>query len=271
MLVLAVDDEQSALNVLVGAIKDAVSDAEIHSFRKPLDALEFVKSNSCEIAFLDIQMREINGIVLARKIKEIYPQINIIFVTGYSEYANEAFGLHASGYVFKPVTEDKIRVEMQNLRYPVKQAKHDAKGIFLQTFGEFRVFVDGKEVSFARSKAKEMLAYLVDQRGRAVSRKELAKVLFEKEDYTRSLQNYLSKIIKELMRTLEKCGMQNIIVRGMNSYALNTEAIRCDLYEYEKDDITPEALNAFRGEYMEQYSWGELTLARLYWKNKQLN
>lgn len=164
-------------------------------------------------------------------IKEVYPQINIIFVTGYSEYANEAFGLHASGYVFKPVTEDKIRVEMQNLRYPVKK---DNKGIFLQTFGEFRIFADGKEVSFGRSKAKEMPAYLVNQKGRAVSHKELAKVLFEKEDYTRSLQNYLSKIIKELM-------------------------------------WTPEALNAFRGEYMEQYSWGELTLARLYWKNKQLN
>lgn len=268
MHILAVDDEQSALNVLVGAIKDAVSDAEIHSFRKPLEALEYVKNNPCEIAFLDIQMREINGVVLARKIKEAYPQINIIFVTGYSEYANEAFGLHASGYVFKPVTEDKIKVEMENLRYPVKK---DATGVFLQTFGEFRVFADGKEVSFGRSKAKEMLAYLVDQKGRAVGRKELAKILFEKEDYTRSLQNYLSKIIKELMWTLEKHGMQDVVVRGLNSYALNVESIRCDLYEYEKDDSTPDALNAFRGEYMEQYSWGELTLARLYWKNKQPN
>lgn len=43
----------------------------------------------------------------------------------------------------------------------------------------------------------------------------------------------------------------------------------CDYYDYEKHDALSEEINRFRGEHMNQYSWGELTLARLHWnKNK---
>ena len=164
MHIIATDDEQSALNVLMGAISEAVPLATVHGFRNPLEALELMKETKCEIAFLDIQMREMSGIVLARKLKEIYPKVNIVFVTGYSQYANEAFALHASGYVYKPVTPDKILIEMENLRNPVKWKD---TGIVVNTFGNFELIVNGEEVSFGREKSKEMLAYLVDKKGKA--------------------------------------------------------------------------------------------------------
>ena len=195
MHIIATDDEQSALNVLMGAIQEAVPSATVHGFRNPLEALEFMKETKCEIAFLDIQMREMSGIVLARKLKEIYPKVNIVFVTGYSQYANEAFALHASGYVYKPVTADKIINEMENLRNPVKWK---STGIYVNTFGKFELMVNGEEVSFGREKSKELLAYLVDKQGKSATRKELAMILFERDDYSRATQNYLSKIIKEL-------------------------------------------------------------------------
>ena len=145
MHILATDDEQSALNILIGAIQEAVPLATVHGFRSPLEALEFMKETPCEVAFLDIQMREMSGIVLARKLKELYPKLNIIFVTGYSQYANEAFALHASGYVYKPVTADKIVVEMENLRTPVKWKE---KGICVNTFGNFEVIVNADHLYF---------------------------------------------------------------------------------------------------------------------------
>ena len=265
MHILATDDEQSALNILLGAIQEVVPSATVHGFRNPIEALEFMKETKCEVAFLDIQMREMSGIVLARKLKEIYPKVNIVFVTGYSQYANEAFALHASGYVYKPVTAEKIVNEMENLRTPVKWKE---TGICVNTFGSFELIVNGKEVSFGREKAKEMLAYLVDKQGKGATRKELAAVLFERDDYSRSTQNYLSKIIKELIVTLEKVGAEKILKRGLNSYSVDVDAFSCDLYDYEKDDVTPEGLNCFYGEYMNQYSWAEITLARLHWKKE---
>ena len=263
MHILATDDEQSALNVLIGAIQEAVPLATVHGFRNPFEALEFVKETPCEVAFLDIQMREMSGIVLARKLKELYPKLNIVFVTGYSQYANEAFALHASGYVYKPVTSDKIEVEMENLRTPVKWKE---TGICVNTFGNFEVLVNGEEVSFGREKSKEMLAYLVDKRGKSANRKEIAEVLFEREDYSRTTQNYLSKIVKELVTSLERVGAEKMLKRGVNSYSVDVDAFSCDLYDYEKENATPHELNRFQGEYMKQYSWAEVTLARLYWK-----
>lgn len=263
MHIMATDDEQSALNVLMGAIREAVPLATVHGFRNPVEALEFMKETKCEVAFLDIQMREMSGIVLARKIKELYPKVNVVFVTGYSQYANEAFDLHASGYVYKPVTADKIVAEMENLRNPVKWKE---TGICVNTFGSFELIVQGEEVSFGREKSKEMLAYLVDKQGKSATRKELASVLLERDDYSRATQNYLSKIVKELVTVLERVGAEKMLKRGLNSYSVDVDAFTCDLYEYEQDDATPEELNRFQGEYMKQYSWAEVTLARLYWK-----
>ena len=263
MYILATDDEQSALNILMGSINEAVPCATVHGFRNPLEALEFVKETKCEVAFLDIQMREMSGIVLAKKLKEINPKINIVFVTGYSQYANEAFALHASGYVYKPVTAEKIINEMENLRNPVKWKD---TGIYVNTFGNFELIVNGESVSFGREKSKEMLAYLVDKQGKSATRKELAMVLFERDDYSRATQNYLSKIVKELVTVLERVGADSMLKRGLNSYAVDVDVFSCDLYDYEKDDATPDELNKFQGEYMKQYSWAETTVARLYWK-----
>ena len=265
MHILATDDEQSALNVLIGAINEAVPKATVHGFRNPLEALELMKEIKCDVAFLDIEMREMNGIVLARKLKEIYPKVNIVFVTGYSQYANEAFSLHASGYVYKPVTADKIVNEMENLRNPVNWKD---SGIYVKTFGSFELIVNGETVSFGREKAKEMLAYLVDKQGESATRKELATVLLEREDYSRATQNYLSKIVKELITVLVRVGAEKIIRRGVNSYSVDVEAFSCDLYDYEKENASPDELNRFHGEYMNQYSWAEVTLARLFWKVK---
>ena len=228
MHILAIDDEQRALNVLIEAIKEAVPLATVHGFRNPLEAIEFMEETRCEIAFLDIQMREMNGVVLAKKLKELYAKVNIVFVTGYSQYANEAFALHASGYVYKPVTADKILNEMENLRNPVKWKD---TGIVVNTFGNFELIVKGEEVSFGREKAKEMLAYLVDKQGKSATRKELASVLFEREDYSRATQNYLSKIVKELVTVLERVGAEKILKRGLNSYSVDVDAFFCDLYD----------------------------------------
>ena len=92
----------------------------------------------------------------------------------------------------------------------------------------------------------------------------------EREDYSRATQNYLSKIIKELVDVLQRVGAEKILKRGLNSYSVDIDAFSCDLYEYEKEGATSVAINKFNGEYMKQYSWAEVTLAKLYWKKEEI-
>ena len=129
------------------------------------------------------------------------------------------------------------------------------------TFGQFELQMDGKPVLFSWSKAKECLAYLIDRHGKGVTKKELAAVIFEDRGYTRSTQNYFTKTIRQLTKTLEEAGAGKMLIRHRNYYAVDVRCFTCDLYEYEQGD--KKAAGDFHGEYMSQYSWGEGTLARL--------
>ena len=101
MIAIAVDDEVLMLGALVAAIEASPDITEVAKFSDCEQALEFVKSNTADIAFLDINMRGMGGLALAQNIIAACPNCKIVFCTGYEEYAIPAFKLHASGYVMK--------------------------------------------------------------------------------------------------------------------------------------------------------------------------
>lgn len=180
MNILAVDDEKIALDALLLAIGQAQPDATVDGFRSPAEMLAFAEENLCDIAFLDIEMARMNGIELAKRLKVQNPQINIIFTIGYSEYTGDAFAHHASGYVQKPVTKEKIRWEIEDLRHPVATPPSAAQ-VQVHSFGNFEAYLDGAPVEFQYSKTKELFAYLIDRHGALCTNKEIMAVIWEDE------------------------------------------------------------------------------------------
>lgn len=259
MNIIAVDDEKLALDTLVDSIEKTVTDAKVIGFRKPDEALEYVRENDCEIAFLDIKMRGMTGLELARRLKDVGKDINIIFVTGYSEYSLDAFRLYASDYLLKPATPDAVKSAMEHLRVPVKPAQ--TKRIRIQCFGNFEIYADNKPLVFKRTKAKELLAYLVDRLGASVTMGELSAVIWENGPDTHSRQSNLRNLIAELKTVLGDVGAENIILKNRNNIALDCKAVDCDYYDFLRH--IPYAVNNYQGEYMVQYSWAEITTASL--------
>ena len=259
MRILAVDDEKDALEVLVAAISECEKDAEIKAFNSPTEALKYAAENPPDIAFLDIRMPTMSGLDLAKKLKAINVRVNIVFSTGYSEYASDAFSMHASGYIMKPVSVRLVRKELENLRNPVETPNNR---IFVRTFGNFELFVDGETLHFSRKPAKELLAYLVDRKGSAVTRKELCSVLLQDEAFTRKSQDYLTKIVKELQKTLDEVNAGSIVNLDRSEYSVIPDNFSCDAYDYLKG--VPNAFNNFYGEYMSQYPWAEKSIQQFY-------
>ena len=184
MRIIAVDDEEIALESLESAIREASPSAEVAVFDNGTAVLEYASGNKCEAAFLDIDLGSFNRITLAKALKLRDPEINIIFSTGYSEYAPDAFEMHASGYIMKPITAEKVRYEL-----------------------------DGKAV-------------------------------------------YFKSVRRNLIATLKECGCGDVIIQQRGSLAIDTKKVQCDYYDW--IDGKAGGINAYRGEYMYQYSWGEL-------------
>ena len=252
MTILAVDDEKPSLASIVEQLRQLLPEAEVLGFRKPSEALEAVQEKPCEIAFLDIEMKEMDGITLAKRIKRLHPKANIIFTTGYSEYSGEAFSIHASGYLMKPIFPDMIQEELDNLRHPVKMKS--SKKIQVKTFGNFEVYLNGEPMTFRYKKTKELFAYLIDREGAVCTNKELMSVLWESDE---SHSSYIQKLRKDLQTAFEEADCAEVLVNKWGGCGVNTELIDCDYYDWIAGKAY--AINAYRGEYMSQYSWAEVT------------
>ncbi len=273
MHLLAVDDEKLALLHLTNILEEMFPDDTVTGFSDQIEALDFAKDlmekkEQLEFLFLDIEMYGMSGIELARQFKDICPGVKILFVTGHDNYALEAFRLHARGYILKPVTRELIEEEMQNIegysqseRQQRMQGETEKKRITVRTFGNFDIYVEDEPLQFSRSKAKELLAFLVDKKGTGVNTAEISSILWEDKAYDRSLRNQTQTVISQMMRNLKGAGIEDCVIKKWNYLAIDPERIDCDYYNFLAGDVR--AINSYTGEYMSNYSWAEFTTAYL--------
>ena len=257
MIAIAVDDEVLMLGALVAAIKASPDIAEVTPFSGCEEALEFVKDNSVDVAFLDINMRGMGGLALAERIIAARSDCKIVFCTGYEEYAIPAFKLHASGYLLKPVSAKDVQEEIDN----IKGIRQKEKPLVVKCFGNFEVYAKGEKLMFKRSKTKELFAFLVDRNGAGVTVAEIGVALWENDEEQKN-QNYIHQLFRDLRQTLEQMGAKEVFERNNYLYSINPEKLDCDYFSH-LETGKPE----FFGEYMTQYSWAEGTCGLL-WERK---
>ena len=186
MRVLCVDDALPIMEDIVATCRQLPQAQEVTGFTRPREALEWLKTHPVDLALLDIDMPEINGLMLAEQLKRRHPDAAIIFLTAFPQYAVQAFKLRATGYLLKPVSLEDLKEEVEyvNSRRPERPSGR----IAAQTFGNFEIYVDGETLAFHRAKSKELLAYLIDRHGRGVTRSVIFSALWEDAPYDRSMQ-----------------------------------------------------------------------------------
>ena len=117
--ILVVDDEPILLGDVAETVGKAIPESTVRPFRWASDALAYAEKNRIDIAFLDIELVGGNGLDLAKNLLKINPQCNIIFLTSHPEYAREALDMFCSGYIVKPLTQSKIKEQIDHLRFTV--------------------------------------------------------------------------------------------------------------------------------------------------------
>ena len=260
MRIFLIDDEASARNSMERIVRQVRPAAELATFSRGQAALDAIEQEGLrpDVVFSDIQMPGLSGLSLAVKLRTLCPSAKVIFVTGYDESAVEASRLHAYGYVMKPLTAERVREELEQDAEPHAAEKDK---IEVRCFGYFEVFWKGEPLKFARSKTKELLAFLIDREGAMCTSEEIAASLWEDESDIKKSKDRIRHLVQDLNRTLKEIGMEQAVIRRSGLLGIRRELVDCDYYRMLNGDV--DAVNSYYGDYMNQYSWAEITHGRL--------
>ena len=250
MIAIAVDDERPMLQALTEAVNASPDIRQVHAFSTCSAALAWLETGQADVAFLDISMRGIGGLTLAEKINQMQPGCRIVFCTGYEQYALDAIQLRCSGYLIKPITAQAVQKELDHIKtQPIAE-----KVLTVKCFGTFEVLHKGQALAFKRTKAKELLALLIDRNGASMTGKQICAVLWSEDTDDAKNMDYFRHLMKDLRNALDAVGAGDVLCQEKYQYRIDPTQISCDYYNFLQYG-TP----AFLGEYMNQYSWAEST------------
>lgn len=258
MKTIFVDDEKDAISLFEHMVKNIPKIQMVGYFDDGGKATAYAKEHQVDLAVLDVQLRETDGILLGNRLREINPDILLIYITGYENYAMDAIRLHAAGYLLKPYTSEQLEYAIESA---ILLSKRPKRKIFIKTFGHFDVFIDGEPIMFRSGKAKELLALLVDRQGGTVNTDQVIGTLWENRPNDEATQNLCSKVAKNLTNELKEHGAEDILIASRGIRRVNKEIFECDLYNLLNGDL--HAKKEFAGEYMLEYSWAENRMGQL--------
>ena len=202
MNVLAVLENEAALLPMTQMLSAMEPDANLMCFGSSLSALAAARKQEIDVAVIDAALPELSGLDFGQYLQELYPTVNLIYLSEDRELGFDALRQHASGILPKPIRETELRRELDELRYP--QAEKSKKRLFAQTFGNFELFVDGKPVAFKYSKTKEIVAILINNRGAQTTNGEIIASLWEDDGDPEKKGSYLSNLRQDLQNTFTK-------------------------------------------------------------------
>lgn len=232
MRIAAVDDETHALERFERMVSN-ISELKLCGlFETGEQLLDYLKENTLDAVFLDIEMPGINGLQLSEHIQNLNENIEIIFVTAFNQYAIEAFELQALDYVLKPLTEGRLAKSVNRLLKTRKTV--DAQGmLFIQCLGDFEVFLNGEAMTWKNSKAKEVLAFLVHKNGVPVGWEKIADAVWPDFNSEKAQTNFHATTYL-LRKRLAEAGLSQILESVRGNYRIATDKVDCDVYQLEE-------------------------------------
>ena len=256
LIVLAKETERESVREMISAHRP---EAELRLFDSGLTALADARKQEADIAVIDTELPELGGLDFGQYLQELYPDVNLIYLSSDKAAGYTALRQHASGILSKPVAEPELVRELEDLRHPSVMKNH--KRLFAQTFGNFELFVDGKPIAFKYNRTKELVAVLINNRGAQTSNGEIIASLWEDDGDPEKKASYLSNLRQDLQNTFTKLKLNGLILKQRGSLAIAADRIECDLYDWlEKKQ---ESKYHYLGDYMNQYSWPEVMHAEL--------
>ncbi|MFJ7917036.1 response regulator [Lysinibacillus sp. NPDC096382] len=280
------DDEPLALINLEKKLKEFNSIEVIKSFTTTKDLLAEGPSLDFQVAFLDVEMPDMNGLEIARLLKEWNKNIFIVFVTAYRDYAVQAFEIHSIDYLLKPISKARLEttinriqelLHLENKSTPIQIRNKPA--LTIQCFGGFVVLHNNKAVHWRTLKTKELFAFLFSNLNSQVPRDSIIDALWANTEFKKA-RVQLHTTVSYLRTTLSALGYSEVIQYTNGCYILQLKAFQCDVHDLEhilnakaetgKLDVemAESLIQSYQGEYMASLDYPWITSKANFMNNK---
>ncbi|WP_042374472.1 response regulator [Neobacillus jeddahensis] len=284
--VMLIDDEEDALDLLEILLQQNKNVAVVGRFTDPFQALQAIEGTAIDLVFLDIDMPGLKGTEVARKMKSINPQLMVVFVTAYSEYAVEAFEIQSNDYLLKPVTLERLQLCISRMgpsALEQHQSQNEMVQPHIQCMGGFFLHLPGDQkrtLSWKTKKEKEVCAFLIHHLDMPVDTDIMIEAIWPQHDLKKA-KSYLYTCLSYLRKDLKESGLQVEIKKMGKGFVLSANGLKSDeqmvrekLLELNSNVDFDETLfqqinDLYKGDYLEGsgYQWGvsrQVELKNLY-------
>lgn len=165
MNIVICDDDIIQRRIIKNLIEENItngSNINIVNVSSGEELLQATSKGAFDVIFLDIEMTGINGLETAKKIRKLDEQVIIVFITGYKDYAPNAFEVSAFRYIIKPIEAEKFK---QCFNKIIEMLHKDNKdNLFEIKMGKQDLYIDKSDiVYFEKSKNKVIINTVHDQ------------------------------------------------------------------------------------------------------------
>lgn len=235
--VLILDDEQ-AMHTIMKQMLARIEGVElIGCFLKPANAIDFVRKEAADLAFIDIKIGRENGLQVARELRAIASDLDIVFVTSHKEYALESFDAYPLDYIVKPVSRSRLEQTIARaVERKVQSGEEDESVPRLQVkvLGRFELHdMQGRTVRWMSRKSAELCAYLLFNRGQFVAKARIIEEVFP-DMPIKNAETYLNTTVYQLRKALTPLGMKAIVQSFNEQYRLEMKDVEADFVQFEK-------------------------------------
>ncbi|MBP5661775.1 MAG: response regulator [Clostridia bacterium] len=263
MRAIVVDDEPLMLRRFV-RLGQGIKDLNIvGSFESAEKALAYAGENPVDAAFVDVAMPIINGITLAKKLREIRPDVLIVFVSAYDDYLWDFNQIGGDYYIIKPYSRETLVMAMERISL---LAHRQQKILYIRTFGRFLLLKDDQPLPLT-GKAKEILALVVTRRGKEISNEEIYGTLWKGRPYGNVEMTVYYNALRRLKQFLKKEGIEDLLISTQRGQIINTALFDCDYYAWQDKNMSQR--DRFEGEFMAEYAWGKSILTGIIQEKKR--
>lgn len=175
---IAVCDDEELFRIEFKSVLDKVlinAEYDIDTFSGGSSLYEAFLKNSFDLVFLDIEMPGIDGITLAKRLRAVSENVQIVFLTSHIEYALEGYEVNALRYLVKPVDMNKLS---EVLKY-IQDKKNNSRQIMIKQEGE-DIVIDISDIIYMES---------MDKNVRIVTSKSEYITRYNISDYEEELKN----------------------------------------------------------------------------------